>query len=156
MWKYTVSRPAAANPSSAASTSAGVPVTPAELSEVAKTGLAGVEIGSTVDGASLADDRFEGFFAEAERLRTPIFVHAAGHPDTMGRLPAAGIPTFGMMTEIGLPVPGHRPAGSPGRYMTSGKPITVAFSVFIRCLASAGTRVMVVVMARSRSIPSGG
>jgi aminocarboxymuconate-semialdehyde decarboxylase len=74
----------------------------AELSEIAKAGLAGVEIGSTVDGASLADDRFEGFFAEAERRRTPIFVHAAGHPDTTGRLPAAAIPTFGMMTEIGL------------------------------------------------------
>jgi aminocarboxymuconate-semialdehyde decarboxylase len=74
----------------------------AELSEVAKTGLAGVEIGSTVDGASLDDDRFEGFFAEAERLRTPIFVHAAGHPDTTGRVPAAAVPTFGMMTEIGL------------------------------------------------------
>ncbi len=74
----------------------------AELSEVANTGLAGVEIGSTIDGASLADDRFGGFFAEAERLRTPIFVHATGHPDTTGRLPAAAIATFGMTTEIAL------------------------------------------------------
>ena len=44
----------------------------------------------------------------------------------------------------------------PGRYMTPDKPITVAFSVFIRRLASALTRVMAVVIARSRSIPSGG
>ena len=74
----------------------------AELGEVAKAGLAGVEIGSTIDGASLADDRFGGFFAEAERLRMPIFVHATGHPDTTGRVPAAAVPTFGMMTEITL------------------------------------------------------
>ncbi len=74
----------------------------AELTEVAQAGLAGVEIGSTIDGASLADDRFAGFFAEAERLRTPIFVHATGHPDTTGRVPAAAVPSFGMMTEITL------------------------------------------------------
>jgi aminocarboxymuconate-semialdehyde decarboxylase len=74
----------------------------AELTEVAKAGLAGVEIGSTIDGASLADDRFGGFFAEAERLRTPVFVHATGHPDTTGRVPAAAVPSFGMMTEITL------------------------------------------------------
>ncbi len=73
----------------------------AELSEIAKIGLAGVEIGSNIDCASLGDDRFLGFFAEAERLRTPVFVHAV-NPTMTGRLPEAALGTFGFATEIAL------------------------------------------------------
>jgi len=41
----------------------------AELSEVRAMGLRGVEIGSNVEARSLGEDRFAGFFQEAERLR---------------------------------------------------------------------------------------
>src|SRR6516162_3174390 len=40
----------------------------AELTEVAKAGLAGVEIASNVNGKSLHEPQFDGFWAEAERL----------------------------------------------------------------------------------------
>jgi aminocarboxymuconate-semialdehyde decarboxylase len=73
----------------------------AELSEIAQTGLAGVEIGSNIDGASLGEDRFLGFFAEAERLGTPVFVHAVS-PTMAGRLPGAAVGTFGFAAEIAL------------------------------------------------------
>ena len=66
----------------------------AELAQVAKSGLAGVEIGSDIAGFSLADGRFLGFFAEAERLGTAIFVHAMPVPS--GRLPGPATATFGV------------------------------------------------------------
>ncbi len=46
-----------------------------ELGSLSELGLAGVEIASNVAGASLGDERFLGFFAEASRL---AFSHAAG------------------------------------------------------------------------------
>jgi aminocarboxymuconate-semialdehyde decarboxylase len=73
----------------------------AELSAIATAGLCGVEIGSNVSGASLGEDRFAGFFAEAERLGLPVFVHALS-PTVAGRLPAAAYGTFGFATEIAL------------------------------------------------------
>ncbi len=89
----------------------------AELSGLAGSGLSGVEIGSHVDGVSLGDERFAGFFAEAARLRVPIFVHALS-PALGGRLSGSAIGTFGFATEIALaaasiitsPVPDECPA----------------------------------------------
>jgi aminocarboxymuconate-semialdehyde decarboxylase len=72
-----------------------------ELSEIKRTGLQGIEIGSNVGGVSLGDERFLGFFQEAERLGVPIFVHAL-NPTFVERLPAAAFPTFAFATEIGL------------------------------------------------------
>jgi aminocarboxymuconate-semialdehyde decarboxylase len=72
----------------------------AELTEVAKAGLAGVEIASSIAGASLADSRFIGFFAEAERLGTAIFVHAMPAPSE--RLPGPATATFGVGVEGSL------------------------------------------------------
>ncbi|HEX6519545.1 MAG TPA: amidohydrolase family protein [Streptosporangiaceae bacterium] len=69
----------------------------AELTDIAKSGLAGVEIASNVAGASLADTRFTGFFAEAERLGTAIFVHAMPAPSE--RLPGPATATFGVGVE---------------------------------------------------------
>jgi aminocarboxymuconate-semialdehyde decarboxylase len=69
----------------------------AELADVAKAGLAGVEIAASVAGTSLADGRFGGFFAEAERLGTAIFVHAMPVPS--GRLPGPATATFGVGVE---------------------------------------------------------
>lgn len=71
-----------------------------ELSAVSKAGLAGVEIASNVGGFSLAADRFDGFFAEAERLGTAIFVHAM--PVTSDRLPGPATATFGVGVEGSL------------------------------------------------------
>src|SRR5580692_11653071 len=71
-----------------------------ELSAVAKAGLAGVEIASNVSGFSLAADRFDGFFAEAERLGTAIFVHAM--PVASDRLPGPATATFGVGLEGSL------------------------------------------------------
>jgi aminocarboxymuconate-semialdehyde decarboxylase len=72
----------------------------AELENVAKAGLAGVEIASNIAGASLADGRFLGFFSEAERLGMAIFVHAIPAPS--GRLPGPATATFGVGVEGSL------------------------------------------------------
>ena len=70
------------------------------LTEVAELGLAGVEIASNIAGLSLADERFLGFFAEAERLGTAIFVHAM--PVASDRLPGPATATFGVGVEGSL------------------------------------------------------
>jgi aminocarboxymuconate-semialdehyde decarboxylase len=67
---------------------------------VGEFGLAGVEIGSNVGGLSLADDRFGGFWAEAERVGAAIFVHAMPVPSD--RLPGPATATFGVGVEGSL------------------------------------------------------
>src|SRR5690242_5743826 len=71
-----------------------------ELAGIAGLGLAGVEIASNVAGVSLADPRFLGFFAEAERLGMAVFVHAMPAPS--GRLPGPAVATFGVGVEGSL------------------------------------------------------
>jgi aminocarboxymuconate-semialdehyde decarboxylase len=72
----------------------------AELTGVAKAGLAGVEIASNINGVSLHDPRFDGFFAECERLGSAIFVH--GMPAPSDRLPGPAVATFGVGAEGAL------------------------------------------------------
>jgi aminocarboxymuconate-semialdehyde decarboxylase len=72
----------------------------AELSAIGEIGLAGVEIASNIGGLSLADERFLGFFAEAERLGTAVFVHAM--PVSSDRLPGPATATFGVGVEGSL------------------------------------------------------
>ena len=73
----------------------------AELSHVRALGLHGIEIGSNICGASLGEDRFVGFFQEAERLGVPVFVHALDV--TFGdRLPRAAMAGFGFAAEVSL------------------------------------------------------
>jgi aminocarboxymuconate-semialdehyde decarboxylase len=67
-------------------------VATAELAELRKAGLRGVEIASNVLGASIGDERFLPFFSEAERLDLPIFVHAM--PAATDRLPASAMGTY--------------------------------------------------------------
>jgi aminocarboxymuconate-semialdehyde decarboxylase len=69
-------------------------------SAAGELGLAGVEIASNIGGLSLADERFLGFFAEAERLGAAIFVHAMPVPSE--RLPAPATATFGVGVEGSL------------------------------------------------------
>ncbi|MFM7671109.1 MAG: amidohydrolase family protein [Bacteroidota bacterium] len=42
---------------------------------VKELGLAGVEIGTNVNGLNLSEDRFRPFFAEAEKLQCAVFIH---------------------------------------------------------------------------------
>ncbi|MQA83831.1 MAG: amidohydrolase family protein [Streptosporangiales bacterium] len=69
-----------------------------ELSEIKRIGLAGIEIGSNIDGVSLGEERLLGFFQEAERLQVPIFVHAF-NPTFADRVPAAALGTFAFMAD---------------------------------------------------------
>jgi aminocarboxymuconate-semialdehyde decarboxylase len=64
----------------------------AELKAIRDQGLAGVEITSNVLGTSIGDDRFRGFFTEAQRLDLPVFVHAM--PAVTDRLPASAMGTY--------------------------------------------------------------
>ena len=59
-----------------------------------------MEIASNVGGVSLGDDRYLEFFAEAERLGMPVFIHAM--PAASERLPRAAAATFGVGVEGAL------------------------------------------------------
>jgi aminocarboxymuconate-semialdehyde decarboxylase len=74
-----------------------------ELAGLRGQGLAGIEIGSNVLGVSLGDERFRGFFQEAERLELPIFVHAL-HPTFMNRINNAQANPIGFPTDTGLTI----------------------------------------------------
>lgn len=74
-----------------------------ELSTIMGMGLVGIEIGSNILGKSLGDERFRGFFKEAERLDVPIFVHAL-HPTVAGRINAAQMNPIGFPTDTGLTI----------------------------------------------------
>jgi aminocarboxymuconate-semialdehyde decarboxylase len=64
----------------------------AELKAVRDQGLRGVEIASNVLGASIGDERFLGFFTEAQRLDLSVFVHAM--PAATDRLPRSAAGTY--------------------------------------------------------------
>lgn len=51
-----------------------------ELASIAELGLAGVEIGSNIEGTVLHDPRFRPVFAEAARLELIVFIHAYRPP----------------------------------------------------------------------------
>lgn len=72
----------------------------AELAAVRGQGLRGVEIASNVLDASIGDERFLPFFAEAERLGLAVFVHAM--PTASGRLPAPARGTYAVGVEGAL------------------------------------------------------
>jgi aminocarboxymuconate-semialdehyde decarboxylase len=72
----------------------------AELAAVGDQGLRGVEIASNVLDASIGEERFLPFFAEAERLGLAVFVHAM--PAASGRLPAPATGTYAVGVEGAL------------------------------------------------------
>ncbi|MBO0867015.1 MAG: amidohydrolase [Micromonosporaceae bacterium] len=74
----------------------------AELGELRALGLHGVEIASNIVGTPLGDERFLGFFQEAERLGLPVFVHAMPNPSDNGKLPFTAVGSYGMAAEIGM------------------------------------------------------
>jgi aminocarboxymuconate-semialdehyde decarboxylase len=77
-------------------------VAAAELKAIRDHGLAGVEITSNVLGASIGEARFLGFFAEAQRLDLPVFVHAM--PAANDRLPPSTAGTYVVGIEGALAV----------------------------------------------------
>lgn len=75
-----------------------------ELSQIKAIGLAGVELGTNVNGRSLGMPEFQGFFAEAARLELAVFVHSL-HPTMMDRLPlATQANPIGFPTETALAI----------------------------------------------------
>ncbi|WP_232665860.1 amidohydrolase family protein [Pseudonocardia sp. TRM90224] len=64
----------------------------AELKSIRDQGLAGVEIASSIAGASIGEERFLPFFTEAQRLDLAVFVHAM--PSPTDRLPASTMGTY--------------------------------------------------------------
>jgi aminocarboxymuconate-semialdehyde decarboxylase len=63
-----------------------------ELKAIRDQGLCGVEITSNVLGTSIGEERFRGFFTEAQRLDLPVFVHAM--PAATDRLPPSTAGTY--------------------------------------------------------------
>ena len=63
-----------------------------ELTAIRDLGLHGVEVTSGVLGASIGDERFLPFFAEATRLGLAVFVHAM--PAPTDRLPPSAMGTY--------------------------------------------------------------
>jgi aminocarboxymuconate-semialdehyde decarboxylase len=72
-----------------------------ELAQVKQLGLVGVEVGSNINGASLGDERFGDFFAEAESLGLALFVHGLA-PTFADRYPQSAGGGFGVAAEIGV------------------------------------------------------
>jgi len=63
-----------------------------QLEEGMKMGLRGVSIGASVNGEELASPRLDPFWAKAEALRAPIFMHPQGVPE-LKRLQGNGLLT---------------------------------------------------------------
>jgi aminocarboxymuconate-semialdehyde decarboxylase len=63
-----------------------------QLEEGMKLGLKGVSIGASVHGEELASARLDPFWAKAEALRAPIFIHPQGVPE-LKRLQGNGLLT---------------------------------------------------------------
>jgi aminocarboxymuconate-semialdehyde decarboxylase len=85
----------------------------AELAAIQEHGLHGVEIASNVLGVSIGDERFLPFFAEAERLDLPVFVHAM--PATTDRLPASAMGTYVVGLEGALAAASMIAGGTAGK-----------------------------------------
>jgi aminocarboxymuconate-semialdehyde decarboxylase len=67
--------------------------------QAARPGCVGAHIGSAVAGARLDLDRFEPFWAAAERLGAPVMIHPDPHP---GSLPA--LDRFYLINVVGMPL----------------------------------------------------
>jgi aminocarboxymuconate-semialdehyde decarboxylase len=60
---------------------------------VTRLGLRGASLGASVNGEELASPRFEPFWAAAERLDAPVFIHPQGAPALSSRLQGNGVLT---------------------------------------------------------------
>ena len=87
------------------------------LTDIKNTGLNGIEIGSNINKIVLGDERFEEFYAEANRLELAIFVHAL-HPIGAERLAATPdlVPFSAFPLDTALSAMSLIRAGVPERY----------------------------------------
>ncbi len=76
-----------------------------EVTALKQSGLAGVIVGSSIAGVSIADARFRGVFQELERLDLAVFVHTIT-PGPGEHLPQSAALTFGFAAEIALATAG--------------------------------------------------
>ena len=76
-----------------------------ELTALKQSGISGVIVGSSVNGVSIAAERFRGVFQELERLDLPVFVHTIT-PGPGEHLPQSAALTFGFAAEIALATAG--------------------------------------------------
>jgi aminocarboxymuconate-semialdehyde decarboxylase len=60
---------------------------------VRRLGLRGASIGASVNGEELASAKFDPFWAKAETLAVPIFMHPQGVPELRARLQGNGVLT---------------------------------------------------------------
>jgi aminocarboxymuconate-semialdehyde decarboxylase len=60
---------------------------------VMKLGLRGASLGASINGEELASARFDPFWARAEQLGVPIFIHPQGVPALRSRLEGNGVLT---------------------------------------------------------------
>jgi aminocarboxymuconate-semialdehyde decarboxylase len=60
---------------------------------VRKLGLHGASVGDIVNGEELASPRFDPFWAKAEELGAPVFIHPQGIPELRSRLQGNGVLT---------------------------------------------------------------
>lgn len=74
-----------------------------ELAAVKAMGLHGIEIGSNVNGKSLGEPEFAGFFQEADRQGIPVFVHAL-RPTMLDRIGPSLANSIGFPTDTGLTI----------------------------------------------------
>jgi aminocarboxymuconate-semialdehyde decarboxylase len=97
----------------------------AELGQIKRQGLHGVEVLSNVNGKSLGEPEFLPFFQAAETLGIPIFVHAQ-HPTFMDRIVG---PAF-LENAIGFPIEGALGIASiiTGKVMEACPQLRLAFS----------------------------
>jgi aminocarboxymuconate-semialdehyde decarboxylase len=71
-----------------------------QLETGVKLGLRGAAVGDTINGEELASARFDPFWAKAEELGAPIFIHPLGMPELRSRLQGNGALT----NVIGFPL----------------------------------------------------
>lgn len=77
----------------------------AALAEVKALGLHGVELGTNVNGVSIADRSFRDVFVEADRLGLSVFLHAF-QPTMASAVPAPMASAVGFPLDIALAVAG--------------------------------------------------
>src|SRR5262245_4385552 len=58
---------------------------------VTKLGLRGVSVGASVNNEDLASSRFDPFWAKANEMEAPVFIHPQGVPELQSRLQGNGV-----------------------------------------------------------------
>jgi aminocarboxymuconate-semialdehyde decarboxylase len=71
---------------------------------VRKLGLHGGSVGDTVAGEELASPKFDPFWAKAEQLGVPIFLHPQGMPELRSRLQGNGVLTNVIANPLGTTI----------------------------------------------------